>query len=293
MSLYVLHLANGRTSNSGVFRLLGRLLSGSGVIESTGFTVTAQATPDMTIRVSGSTLSDNLVIITATGDTYHGWNTASANVTITANATGVTRKDHIVAYVDTALTTTTPDNPGGLVLIAVKGAGTVAPTDAQVNTDTSNRPWVRLAEVTVANGAGSINSGNITDLRTFARVPAASLGIPITSSSFSFNLNAAQITSLIAAAVTGSTTADGTHEIEGVINISTLGVPATAIILQAHCWVHAAGNNNFVGYGAMAVTAISATSMNFKGQVSGNGGAGNTMINTTNSKAEGFVRYIT
>src|SRR5688500_9820297 len=109
MSLHALHLANGRTSNTGVLRLMGRLLSGSGVIESAAFTGSAQPTPDMTVKVSGSAAADNLVIITSTGDTYHGWNTANANVTITSNATGVTKKDHIVAYVDTALTTATPD----------------------------------------------------------------------------------------------------------------------------------------------------------------------------------------
>ncbi len=164
MSLYAIHLPNRKTANTEVLRLMGRLLSGSGVIEPTGFTVSAQATPDMTIKVSGSTVSDNLVIITATGDTYHAWNTANANVTITSNSTGVTRKDHIVAYIDTAYTSDTP-SPGGLVLIAVRGTGTAAPTDAEINAITSSKPWLRLAEITIANGAGSINSGNIVDLR--------------------------------------------------------------------------------------------------------------------------------
>lgn len=170
MSLYAVHLANGRTSNTGAMRLMGRLLSGSGDLEATGFTVAAQGTPDMTVKVSGSTKDDNLVIVTTTGDTYHGWNTASSNVTITSNATGVTRKDHIVAYIDTALTTVTPDKPGGLVLIAVKGSTTLAPADAQINTATGSKPWLRLAEVSVSNGASSINSGNITDLRVTAGV---------------------------------------------------------------------------------------------------------------------------
>lgn len=184
MSLYALHLANGRTSNTGVFRLMGRLLSGSGVIESTGFTVSAQGTPDMTVKVSGSTTSDNLVIITATGDTYHGWNTANANVTISSNSTGVTVKDHIVAYIDTALTTTTPDNPGGLVLIAVRGTGTAAPTDTQINTATGSKPWLRLAEVSVANGAGSINAGNIVDLRPVIGLRNGIVTLPAIASGF-------------------------------------------------------------------------------------------------------------
>jgi hypothetical protein len=164
-------LANGRTSNTGVLRLMGRLLSSSGVIESTAFTVSAQGTPDMTVKVSGSTTSDNLVIITSAGDTYHGWNTANANVTISSNATGVSKRDAVVAYVDTALTTTTADNPGGLVLTTVRGSGTdTVPTDAEIDAAVSSKPWIRLANIFVANGASSINSGNITDTRAFATV---------------------------------------------------------------------------------------------------------------------------
>ncbi len=291
MSLYALHIANGRTSNIGVFRLMGRLLSGSGVIEPTGFTVSAQGTPDMTVKVSGSTVSDNLVIITTTGDTYHAWNTANTNVTITSNSTGVTRKDHIVAYVDTALTTSTPDNPGALVLIAVKGTGTSAPTDAQVNTDTSSKPWLRLAEITVANGAGSINSGNIADLRIFTRVPASSIKTPLTSGSFSFALNNAAVTGLSTSLVNGSGSGDGVYEVEGAVNMSTLSVPSTAILLESNCWLHGAGNNGSVGYAPMAIISFTYNSITFKGQIAGSWTGGNN-FNTTNSRIEGFVRYI-
>jgi hypothetical protein len=171
MSLYAIHLANGKTANTSPIRLLGRLLSGTGVIESTAFTVSAQGTPTMTLNISGSTTSDNLVIITATGDVYHGWNTSTATVTISSNATGVSKRDAVVAYVDTALTSTTPDNPGGLVLTTVRGSGTdTVPTDAEIDAAVSSKPWIRLANIFVANGASSINSGNITDTRVFATV---------------------------------------------------------------------------------------------------------------------------
>lgn len=171
MSEYLVNLNNGKTDEKGQFRLLGKILSGSGVLESTGMLVEAQGSPDMTVKVSGSAASDNIVFITSSGDTYHGWNTASYNVTISANASGVSKTDAVIAYADTAAGSSTANNPAGLKYLAVRGASG-APTDGELNTATSNKPWVRLATVVVSNGVSSINSGNITDARAFASVQA-------------------------------------------------------------------------------------------------------------------------
>lgn len=175
MSTYATHLPNGTSSNTSIDRLLGRYLSGSGVIEPTAFTVSAQGSPNMTVKVSGSTTDDNLIVRTTSGDVYHGWSTANESVTISSNATGVTKKDHIVAFINIALTSGTADNPGGLQLTAVRGTGTAAPTDAEIDSGTGHKPWIRLAEVTVGNGVSSINSGNIVDLRGFARLAGSKL----------------------------------------------------------------------------------------------------------------------
>jgi len=170
MALYAVHIANGTSSNTSLLRLFGRYLSGTGVVQPGAFTVSAQASPNMTVKVSGSAILDDLVIRPTFGGTYHGWNTGTENVTIPSNATGITKIDHVVAYIDTAFSSGTADNPGALVLTTVRGTGTAAPSDAEINTALSSKPWIRLAEVTVANGASSINAGNITDKRTFARL---------------------------------------------------------------------------------------------------------------------------
>lgn len=174
MALHAVNLPSGTTSAEGFFRLLGRLFNQSGVIQSAAFTVTAQGTPDMTVRVSGSAAADDAFFVTATGNAYHGWSTANENVTIDANASGSAKTDAIVLYVNTALSSGTADNPGGLVLDSVRGASG-APTDGEINTAIGSKPFIRLATVAVANGASSINSGNITDARPFAGIAAARL----------------------------------------------------------------------------------------------------------------------
>lgn len=172
MARYLANLTNGPIDEKGFLRALGVLLTGSGVSQAASMTVAAQDTPDMTVKVAGGTTGHDIVFITTAGDTYHGWNTASENVTITANASGVTKKDAIVAYADLAAGIATSNNPGALKLIAVRGAGTdTAPDNTQIMASTvGSNPYVVLAHVTVANGVGSINSGNITDQRTTTQI---------------------------------------------------------------------------------------------------------------------------
>ena len=172
MAEYLVNLNNGKTDEKAAFRLIGKLLNQSGVLESTGLTVSATTpTPDMTVKVAGSVASDNAVFITSTGDTYHGWNTAQYSVTILSNATGATKYDAIVAYADTAAGSTTANNPGGLKFIAVRssGAGVASAADIAASA-VGTKPYLRLADVTVANGVSSINSGNIVDTRVFSAV---------------------------------------------------------------------------------------------------------------------------
>jgi hypothetical protein len=170
MAEYLVNLNNGKTDEKAAFRLVGKLLNQSGVLESTGLTVSATTpTPDMTVKVSGSVASDNAVFITATGDTYHGWNTAQYSVTILSNATGATKYDAIVAYADTAAGSTTANNPGGLKFIAVRSCGAGVASSADIAASAvGTKPSLRLADVTVANGVSSINSGNIVDARQIA-----------------------------------------------------------------------------------------------------------------------------
>ncbi len=209
MALFAVNLNNGVTDEKGIFRLLGRMLTRSGVIESTALTVAAQSTPDMTVRVSGSVAADNAVFLTTNGDCYHGWNTAGANVTIATNSSGVTVSDAIVAYINTAAGSTTANNPNGMVLTAVRGASGTT-TDAEINTAISSKPFIRLADVTVANAVTSINSGNIADTRL-----AAQLGIAASSLS----------TSAITLGFSESTTSTSTITTE--VDITGLSVTIT------------------------------------------------------------------
>lgn len=182
MARYAVNLPSGKTDQEGFLRLFGKVLSGSGVVASGDLAVAAQPTPDMTVSVaagdaaifSGSTL-------------YHGWATTPENVTIPANSSGVTKITAVVASIDTAAASATANNPNGMVYqtFTLGGTDTATPTDAQISTGIGGRPFTRLANVTVANGVTSINSGNIVNTRVVSGVsriaPSPQLSNPVIS----------------------------------------------------------------------------------------------------------------
>jgi hypothetical protein len=168
MSLLAINLDDGQTDAAMSLMPFGSLFSGSGVLTAASLAVAAQISPDMTVKVSGSANNDKLIIITSTGATYFIKNTAVENVTILANASGVTKTDAIVVYVDlNDGDPYTAGSPGAVHVIAVRRAGvsTGAPTNGEIDAATFNNPWFKLAQVVVTNGASSITSGNITDVR--------------------------------------------------------------------------------------------------------------------------------
>ena len=178
MATYAVNLASGTTDEKGILRLLGMLLSTSGVLKSTALQVTAQGTPTMQLNISGSAAADDAVFITTNGDTYHGWNTTQTTVTIAANSTGNTMIDSVVAYINLGAGIATANNPGGLVFTSVRGAAAnTAPTSAAIQAAVgSNNPYIELAHITVGNGVSSINSGNITDVRVLSGIAALAIG---------------------------------------------------------------------------------------------------------------------
>jgi len=180
MSEYLVNLASGNTDEKGILRFLGKLYNQSGVIESTALIISAQSTPDMTVKVSGSTNADSVAFLTTNGDFYGGWITANKTIPITSNSSGVTKYDTVIAYADTAAGISTPgtnNNPGALKLLAVRGNINpyTFPTDAEINTTISNKPFLRLKDVTVGNGVSSINSGNLTNAPAQAAIPTSRL----------------------------------------------------------------------------------------------------------------------
>lgn len=104
--------------------------------------VSAQSTPNMTIKVSSGECSINGAILQ---------NTASTNLTITSNTASYARKDAIVAYING----TTYD------LRVLKGTAAATPSAP----DCSSNMYVKLAEVYVGVGVSSIQNSNITDCR--------------------------------------------------------------------------------------------------------------------------------
>ena len=182
MAKYIANLTNGQIDEKGFLRLFGVLLNQSGVVQSGSMVVAAQDTPDMTVKVAGGATGHDVVFITTSGDTYHGWNTASENVTITSNSSGVIKTDAVVAYADLAAGVATSNNPDALQFVAVRrgSTDTGAPTSGEIETAVSSNPYVVLAYVTVANGASSINSGNISDQRPTCQIEKDRLE-PLTS----------------------------------------------------------------------------------------------------------------
>ena len=107
--------------------------------------VSAQSTPNMTVKVSSGECSINGAILQ---------NTASTNLTITSNTASYARIDAIVAYI----------NGTTYQLKVLKGTAAATPSAP----DCSSNMYVKLAEVYVGIGVSSIQNSNITDCRNTA-----------------------------------------------------------------------------------------------------------------------------
>lgn len=210
MAEYLANLSNGTIDELGWLRLVGNLFEAPGVLYSSSLAVSAQGTPDMSVVVAGAATSHDIVFL-GPSVYYHGWNTANYTVPVTANNSGSTQIDAVVAYVDLNAGSTTANNPGGLKFTTVRGSGGSAPTSSAImsaigapNTYTHEV----LAHVTVANGASSINSGNIVDQRNIARLDGGLLAnLSVTSTQLASN--AVTTGKIDAAAVTSAKTGAG------------------------------------------------------------------------------------
>jgi len=149
--------------------LASRLIVGlGGVYDISGSSMLVEEsdTPAMTVKVN---TGQGFVKKVASEMGYPARVYSSAeSVTITANSSGNSRIDAIVAYVDlTATPTATITNV--LKLVAVAGTpapSPVAPDSTAIEASVgASNPYIVLANVTVANGAVSILDANITDKR--------------------------------------------------------------------------------------------------------------------------------
>src|SRR5687767_10971974 len=101
MALLAINIDGGQTDAGLSLAPFGTLFPDSCVLTAGSFEVTEQGSPDMSVKISGSEDDDVAIIKTSTGATYYIKNTdPDESVTITANSSGVTKTDAIVAYVD-------------------------------------------------------------------------------------------------------------------------------------------------------------------------------------------------
>lgn len=170
------YTANGSstTDEYGTQLILNRILGGE-VVE--GFTVVANGTPNMTVKVNPGSGR----IPTGTYPASYGYlishdTSGGESVTISAAAASA-RKDYIVAYVDKGVAGST--SPGDVnntnnVLKFVAVAGTPGgspnpPTTMQIQTAVgASNPYIVIAEIAVGALVSTITNGNITDKRTMA-----------------------------------------------------------------------------------------------------------------------------
>lgn len=109
---------------------------------------------------------------------YHGYSDAVENLPISANNSGNTRIDAVVAYVDLS---EVPNSDASNVLKFVVVEGTPASSPSPPSDDDiqgvigSGNPFIRLANVTVADGASAISDSDISDQRpeAYVQIPAS------------------------------------------------------------------------------------------------------------------------
>lgn len=144
--------------------VVGVLTNTSGVAPATGgFAVNAQGTPDMTVAVSAGVAYVTATPTSGNSQRLRVKNSASSNVTISANSTGGTRYDWLYIKID-------PDKAKDPNSGASDVATLVTSRSTSNTTDNGTPPTygTLIAVVTVANAASSITNGNITDWRVRA-----------------------------------------------------------------------------------------------------------------------------
>ncbi len=129
-----------------------------------GFAVTANSPAAMNVLVA---IGQALVSITKDSRTFKVVveNSAQATVTVPANSSGANRVDAIIIRVDKDAEPNALKNNIATIEL-VTGTGTSALSDAAITSAVGSDGWVRLANITVSNGATSIVSGDIADVRT-------------------------------------------------------------------------------------------------------------------------------
>lgn len=128
-------------------------------------------------RAAGANMSVDIGtgrgFIKGSANAYPVRNTAAINVAVTNNTSGNPRKDAVVLYIDLAQS---PDSTASNVVKSAVVAGTpaaspAAPTDGVIQTAVGgSNPFLRLANVTVANNETAIDNADIADARVETKI---------------------------------------------------------------------------------------------------------------------------
>lgn len=169
---------NGVATDFATQGIVSSLTNTNGVAPATGgFAVNAQGTPDATVAVSSGTAYVTGTPTSQSSQKFRVKNSASSNVTISANASGSTKYDWVYIKLDPT-NLNTPNTAGD-------NAATLVTSRSSSSTSDDGTPptyGYNIAVVTVANGFTTITNGNIRDTRTQTGMQAS----PTTSSSASW-----------------------------------------------------------------------------------------------------------
>lgn len=165
MSIYTIRSGATAHIEKIFLALLNTLVKTSGVYDLSG---DSHKVVEQTVPTLGVTITLGYSFLKISGVARPIIVDANYDLAIDSNSAGNPRKDAVVLYVDLAAS---PNSQASNVakLVVVKGtplASPTAPTDGDIETQIgASNPYIRLANVDVANGATEILNANITDTR--------------------------------------------------------------------------------------------------------------------------------
>lgn len=163
MATYVAFRDGGVTNETGLYRIMTKLLKGN-VAE--GLRVVAAAPNSLQVAITPGDIK-----LDYTYGSYYGWSDSNEMLTLTTADVSHPRIDRIIAYIDTTETpsTTMANNPGLLKFTIITGEPAAAPTPPShstiQNSIGSSSPYSTLGDVFVAANTAQIANINITDQR--------------------------------------------------------------------------------------------------------------------------------
>jgi len=186
-----------------------------------GLDVSANSPAGMSVLVG---VGSAIIELTKSGVTWKTILVSSAidTIVIAPNTSGANRVDAIIARIDKDAEPDALKSNIGTIEV-VLGSGATALTDGAIATAIGNDGFIRLADITVANGASSIVAGDIADTRSQVVYNSALLPNP---KKIQFSIVASDPTTLVEGMVWFNSTSHTLNFYDGS-TIKTLGVSAS------------------------------------------------------------------